>query len=293
VIFVLTLNAIYNIVIGVWELMYMDYFCGKGYLNTDKTSPEYISVNNFGYTKNINQDLRIIRSRGRLDYQMIYVDKGYGMFLVKNKLTRVDSGNIVMICPGEKNHYEFSKNSKSDYYWIHFTGIGVGNLLKKLKLSGDVFNVGNFFEFKSAVNYMTDSIGSDEFVSEPMQAACVYTLLAQISKKLYNPRNQIFAVIARMQTEKINSMSNSDYAKMCGLGANHFLRVFKKTTGMTPHRYMAKITTEKAIEFLNDTSLNIAEIANLLGFDDSLYFSRFFKKEVGVAPSQYRKGKGM
>ena len=31
-----------------------------------------------------------------------------------------------------------------------------------------------------------------------------------------------------MQTEKINSMSNSDYAKMSGLGANHFLRVFKK-----------------------------------------------------------------
>ena len=89
----------------------MDYFCGKGYLNTDKTSSEYISVNNFGYTKNIDQDLCVIRNRGRLDYQMIYVDKGYGTFLIKNKLTRVDKGNIVMIYPGEKNHYEFSKES--------------------------------------------------------------------------------------------------------------------------------------------------------------------------------------
>lgn len=292
-IFVLTLNAIYNIVIDVWELMYMDYFCGKGYLNTDKTSPEYISVNNFGYTKNIDQDLRIIRSRGRLDYQMIYVDKGYGMFLVKNKLTRVDSGNIVMIYPGEKNHYEFYKESVSDYYWIHFTGVGVKNLLEKLKLSSEVFNVGDFFEFKKAVRTMAESIGSDDFLSESMQSACIYTLLTQISQKLYAPQNQISAVIARMQNEKINSMSNSDYAKICGLGVAHFLRIFKKTTGMTPHRYMAKITVEKAIEFLNDTSMNITEIANLLGFDDSLYFSRFFKKEVGIAPSRYRTEKNL
>ena len=101
----------------------MDYFCGKGYLNTDKTSPEYISVNNFGYTKNIDQDLCVIREHGRFDYQMIYIDKGEGDFLINNTLTRVDSGNIVMIYPGEKNHYEFYKESVSDYYWIHFTGV--------------------------------------------------------------------------------------------------------------------------------------------------------------------------
>ena len=166
----------------------MDYFCGKGYLITDKTSPEYISVNNFGYTKNIDQDLCIIRERGRLDYQMIYIDKGRGHFLINNSLTRVDSGNIVMIYPGKKNHYEFYKETVSDYYWIHFTGIGVKNLLEKLKLSGEVFNVGKFIEFKSAVRLMADSIGADDFVSEPMQSAGIYTLLAQISQKLYAPQ---------------------------------------------------------------------------------------------------------
>ena len=45
----------------------------------------------------------------------------------------------------------------------------------------------------------------------------------------------------------------------------------------------------KAIELLETTNLNISEIARMLGFDDSLYFSRVFKKETGTSPKKYIK----
>ena len=92
-----------------------------------------------------------------------------------------------------------------------------------------------------------------------------------------------------MQTDFQNKLSNEDYAKICGVSEYHFIRKFKKETGLTPLQYKTKIVINKAIELLETTNLNILEIARMLGFDDSLYFSRVFKKETGTSPKKYIK----
>ncbi len=126
----------------------MDCFYGKGDLSTDNISEEYISVNNFGYVGHIDQNLCVKRNKGRLDYQIIYIDKGYGYFLIENKFDKVESGNIILLRPGEKNHYEFYSDSLTDYYWIHFSGYGVPELLTGLKLYGSTFSVGVFMNLR-------------------------------------------------------------------------------------------------------------------------------------------------
>ncbi len=266
-------------------------YSGRGYLSTDKKSEDYLLVNNFGYTKDIDCDICICRENGRLDYQIIYIDKGEGRFLVDGELTDIKSGHVVLIRPGEKNHYEFLKGSHTDYYWIHFTGKGADELLSGLKLSGSFFNVGDFYAFKNAIEDMGKATASEDFTTESFLSASTYMLLTQISKKIYSKKNPMDKVLFHMQNENINSMSNSDYAKMCNLSEYHFLRTFKKVTGTTPHKFMAKITVNKAIDLLSDTNLNISEIALSLGFSDSLYFSRFFKKETGASPKNYIKTK--
>lgn len=268
-------------------LFFMECFYGRGSLNTDKTSDEYISVNNFGYNKNINQSFCVKREKGRLDYQIIYIDKGYGYFWANNNFVKVTAGSFVILFPREKNHYEFPADSLTDYYWIHFTGNGVAELLKKLKLEYNVFEVGDFFEFKETISAMSKSCVAEDFTTEAFLSSCIYTLLAKTSRKIYIQDTPIRKVLVRMQSENIKSFNNLAYAQMCGLSEYHFIRVFKKFTGLTPHQYMAKITVNKAIELLSTTNLNVSETAHLLGFDDSLYFSRFFKKETGASPKKY------
>lgn len=267
----------------------MECFYAKGTANTDKTSNEYIFVNNFGYNKNINQEFCVKRKKGRLDYQIIYIDKGYGYFLLDGKFIKADKGSIIILQPGKENYYKFSAEALSDYYWIHFTGSGVYELLKKLKLDRSIFTIGDFYEFKDVIKSMSKVATVEDFTTDSYLSSSVGMLLSQISKKLYVPENPLRKVLIRMQNENVNTLTNLECADMCRMSEYHFIRTFKKFTGVTPHRYMAKITVTKAIDLLLTTTLNISEIAHLLDFDDSLYFSRFFKKETGVSPQNFIK----
>jgi DNA-binding response OmpR family regulator len=66
-------------------------------------------------------------------------------------------------------------------------------------------------------------------------------------------------------------------------------RKLKAITGWSVNTLIREIKIREATRLLRDSELNISEIAYNLGFSDPLYFSKYFKKEVGVAPQQYRK----
>ena len=68
-----------------------------------------------------------------------------------------------------------------------------------------------------------------------------------------------------------------------------FLRNFKQTTMKSPMQYILSIRINNAISLLETTDYNITEIATIIGYDNPLYFSRIFKKQTGLSPSDFRK----
>jgi two-component system response regulator YesN len=65
--------------------------------------------------------------------------------------------------------------------------------------------------------------------------------------------------------------------------------VFKQETGLSITAYVIKKRIEKAKQLLIERVLTLPEVAERVGFSDYNYFSRVFKKEVGVSPINYRK----
>jgi YesN/AraC family two-component response regulator len=66
-------------------------------------------------------------------------------------------------------------------------------------------------------------------------------------------------------------------------------RKLKAVTGWSVNTLIREIKIREATRLLKESEMNISEVAYKLGFSDPLYFSKYFKKEVGVAPQQYRK----
>ncbi|MHC5934646.1 helix-turn-helix domain-containing protein [Nostoc sp.] len=77
-------------------------------------------------------------------------------------------------------------------------------------------------------------------------------------------------------------------AEMVQMSPYYFSRLFKQSTGLTPHQYLLKCRTKEAKRLLKTTNLSIANIAVQVGFVDQSHLNRHFKRHFGVSPSQFR-----
>jgi AraC-like DNA-binding protein len=78
-----------------------------------------------------------------------------------------------------------------------------------------------------------------------------------------------------------------DLSNIAGLSRFHFLRVFRKQVGLTPHAYLNQVRSLKAKEMLAN-GLPIVQAALDTGFVDQSHLNRIFKKTYGVTPGKYR-----
>ena len=81
----------------------------------------------------------------------------------------------------------------------------------------------------------------------------------------------------------------ADFGRLCGITETHFRRLFKSVYGTTPVKFVNGLRVERAAELLADSDIPISEISGMVGYNDVYYFSRMFKKIIGVSPGAYRK----
>ncbi len=85
------------------------------------------------------------------------------------------------------------------------------------------------------------------------------------------------------------ALSSAFIAERMAVSMSQLNRKLNAITGQSTISYILKIKLGKAKKMLQDTSVSINEVADACGFYDANYFTRVFKKEFGIAPSQYRK----
>ena len=260
----------------------MSFTFGRGLINSEKVWDCYMHVNNFGF----HDKIRVSRPKGRTDYQIIFIVDGGAYFTIDNKEILLTKNTGVLFCPGEPQIYHEAEGCLC--YWIHFSGYEIPALLERMGITKPVFKINDTDGIRVLFGKMFDATAIENPSCEDVLNSIFIRILSKINDENNISDKNILKVISYMKSEDFAGLSSSEYAEMAGLSEYHFIRKFKKMTGMSPTKYKSKLLAEKAGELLRSTDMNITEIAYSLGFDDSLYFSRFFKKNTGVSPKKYR-----
>lgn len=114
---------------------------------------------------------------------------------------------------------------------------------------------------------------------------------------------QPYAAVARRQVEDATIAKCQEWiaqsyehaapvnamVELSGLPERSFKRRFAKATGLSPLAYVQTLRLEEAKHMLETTNESIEAIAIQVGYEDASYFSRLFRRRVGVTPAQYRK----
>lgn len=102
--------------------------------------------------------------------------------------------------------------------------------------------------------------------------------------------NEVFYEEKKYIENNYNKNINiSELAQKTGYSVVHFINKFKKFYGYSPGQYLGRIRLQKAMELLTISNMTSKEIAYMCGFNDELYFIRFFKKHLGLTPKEFRK----
>ena len=86
-----------------------------------------------------------------------------------------------------------------------------------------------------------------------------------------------------------STISNDLLAKMTNISEIYFRKVFKETTGVSPHKFLLNIRISNAKKLLKQNTMTIEEISSACGFSNLYYFSYAFKKGEGMSPRDYAK----
>lgn len=128
-----------------------------------------------------------------------------------------------------------------------------------------------------------------------MSVALLLRMIVRLSRactQLTAPGPQTLLGISRAITFIENHFEQplriEDLAARAGTCARSLQRHFLLALGASPVEYVNRLRVQKASELLLETDMNIAEVADAVGIDDSNYFSRLFHQLAGTSPSGYR-----
>ena len=264
---------------------------------TEKVFDGYMKVNSCGQQWLGDRDHVTLRDKGRVDYSIYYIAKGQGYFIHEGKSISIPEGSLLMYLPGIRHHYGFRKEDNTQMLWSHFSGTACRQLDSLTSNAPIVIPIEDrkqflhVFERMITAHYHRMNLGDalcDSYM--PVLLALMTLHTHSSSQNNIAPGNeQMEQVLSRMHVGFNKPIDIREYAAMCHLSEDRFIRLFKSHMGMPPYRYQLKIRIQRAVEMLENSAISVSECGEAVGFHDNAYFCRIFKKFTGHPPSFYRK----
>lgn len=240
------------------------------------------------------------RENGRNDFQLIYIAKGKLHLVKDGKEHPLQKGNIILFRPGEPQIYNLYAKDLPETYWVHFTGNNVRRILEYYNIPDGVSVVytGLSQNYKWLFRQMIQELQLKRTSFSDMLTMQLRQLMLYISRSIMEEVPVSAELLDEIERAMHYFNKNfympiviEDYAKEHHMTPWWFIQNFKKIAQVTPTQYIVDLRISNAKNLLANTDYTVAKIANMVGYENALYFSRLFSKHMGMSPREYRKSK--
>lgn len=267
-------------------------------------------ITDIGYYPKAEHHHRV-REKAIDQYVLIYCVEGNGWYSVDGKRYEVYKNQYFILPAGFPHEYGATEGTHWTVYWVHFCGsqasIYAEGALKPQDINVSLHSriserISIFEEILTTLHY-GDSLEDLRYASSLLHhflASMRYLGQYRRAKSKYYHSNDkepftyhnhmdiVESAIHFMRENMENHLSMEEMLKYIGYSKSHFSIVFKKQMGCTPLAYFNRLKIESACELLKLTDMRMNQICYKIGMKDSLYFSRLFKKTMGMSPTEYR-----
>lgn len=239
--------------------------------------------------------------------EIFFITNGKGAFLLNESIVNVNKWDLIIINP---NCLHTEKSSLSDVP-LEYIVLGVDNLLLSFPEAYslvdddqkiDLYKIINFSKDKDlALNYFNQLIDEIENKDFNYETVCKSILTLFITHIIRNTSSLLFVEESQeklnLECVKIKNYIDAHYSQnitldflsdLSYMNKFHLVHTFTKQIGISPINYVIQKRIEEAKNLLATTGYSIRDIASIVGFSNSSYFSQMFKKVSGKSPKNYR-----
>ena len=228
-----------------------------------------------------------------------YVTKGYGTFKFNGKVYNLKQGDIFILLKGMQVEYVASIDDPWEYYWIGFSGSNANEYLNRTSITNScVANCEENSKIPKIILNMCEisktynPSRSDDILLLKELYSLLYALIEEFPKPFEYKDKELHTYIQDalnfINSNYMHSITVQEIADYVNLSRSYLYKMFIKNLGISPQRYLINLRMYKATLLLKSTKLPIGEVANSVGYSDSLLFSKTFSKHFSMSPLNYR-----
>lgn len=245
-----------------------------------------------------NQDLEIEHQTKPDHYILYYVNEGRGSVLARKAAYKVEAGQGFVVFPGVETKIQSHYKDTMNVTWVAFSGYLVDRYLSRANLSvyDPVFSDNAEREARKFFDALLTA--STRFPNRYCKImAQLYSIMGFLidnaesttRSEVATPEFYLVRALDFIDTNFYDNIFVDDIASAVGISRKALTAVFTDLTGFAPKDYLIYYRICKAVDLLRDQNLSIDMIASSVGYNDQFYFSKQFKKNVGLTPSLCRK----
>lgn len=244
------------------------------------------------------------QSRVRDGYHLHVVLSGEGIVEVKGSRRVLHSGQMFLIKPGEKVSYWPAPGQPWAYCWMSFNGAMAASFMREAGFMENVYvldcqvEINRFYQLcDRALNHPQFSTAGAlkrlglllEFIGLAIESHGKSTKQVK-RRELHSPYRKSEYVRYAVDYIENNYANTSvaDVADYLGIDRSYLSAIFKQIQGISPNEFLVRVRMKESSRLLRNPLMSIRDIARYVGYEDSLTFSKAFKRFFGVSPKNYR-----